>query len=128
MSDAWTNRKQRCLINFLVSSLVWIMFVKSINGSNIVKIRKKSIWDAWFSCGENMSNYVLACKLLEEKKPHLYRTPCATHCIDLMLENIGKLPLIKKTIQRGVSLVGFIYSHSSTFNLLRQFTILLTYF
>jgi len=36
-----------------------------------------------------------------------------------MLEDIGKLPLIKKTIQKGVSLVGFIYSHSSTLSLLR---------
>jgi len=39
-----------------------------------------------------------------------------------MLEDIIKLPLIKKTIQRGVSIVGFIYSHSSTLSLLRQFT------
>jgi len=39
-----------------------------------------------------------------------------------MLEDIRKLPLIKKTIQRRVSLVGFIYSHSSTLSLLRQFT------
>lgn len=30
--------------------------------------------------------------------------------------------MIKKTIQRGVSLVGFIYSHSSTLSLLKQFT------
>ena len=71
---------------------------------------------------DNGSNYVLVGKLLEEKRPHLYWTPCAVHCIDLMLEDIGKLPLIKKTIQRGVSLVGFIYSHSSTLSLLRQFT------
>jgi len=39
-----------------------------------------------------------------------------------MLKDIGKLPLIKKTIQRGVSLVGFIYNHSSSLSLLRQFT------
>jgi len=65
---------------------------------------------------------VLAGKLLEEKRPHLYWTPCAVHCIDLMLEDIRKLPSIKKTIQRGISLVGFIYSHSSTLSLLRQFT------
>jgi len=39
-----------------------------------------------------------------------------------MLEDIGKLPLIKKIIHRGISLVGFIYSHSSTLSLLRQFT------
>ncbi|KAL5193549.1 hypothetical protein HKD37_20G055753 [Glycine soja] len=45
-----------------------------------------------------------------------------SHCIDLMLEDIGKLPLIKKTIQRAISLVGFIYRHSSTLRLLRFFT------
>ena len=37
MSDAWTDRKQRCLINFLVSSLAGTIFVKSIDSSNYVK-------------------------------------------------------------------------------------------
>ncbi|XP_027905788.1 uncharacterized protein LOC114165342 [Vigna unguiculata] len=134
MSDAWTDRKQRCLINFLVSSPAGTMFVKSIDGSNFVKTGEKlfQMLDSLVEeIGEenvvqvitdNGSNYVLAGKLLEEKRPHLYWTPCAAHCIDLMLEDIGKLPLIKKTIQRGISLVGFIYSHSSTLSLLRQFT------
>jgi len=65
---------------------------------------------------------VLAGKLLEEKIPFLYSTHYVVHCIDLMLEDIRKFPLIKKTIQREVSLVSFIYSHSSTLSLLRQFT------
>jgi len=39
-----------------------------------------------------------------------------------MLEDIGKLPLIRKTIQRRVNRVGFIYSYSNTLSLLRQFT------
>jgi len=71
---------------------------------------------------DNGSNYVSAGRLLEAKRPNLYWTPCAVHCIDLMLEDIGNIPLIKKTIQKGVNLVGFIYSHSSTSSLLRQFT------
>ena len=41
---------------------------------------------------DNGSNYVLEGKLLEEKRKHIYWTPCATYCIDLMLEDIGKLP------------------------------------
>ncbi|XP_027927787.1 uncharacterized protein LOC114184671 [Vigna unguiculata] len=134
MSDAWTHRKQLCLINFLVSSPAGTMFVKSIDGSNFVKTGEKlfQMLDSLMEeIGEenivqvitdNGSNYVLAGKLLEEKIPHLYWTPCAAHCIDLMLEDIGKLPLIKKKIQRGIILVGFIYSHSSTLSLLRQFT------
>lgn len=134
MSDAGTDRKQRCLINFLVNSTVGTMFVKSIDGSKFVKTGEKlfELLDALVEeIGEekvvqviidNGSNYVLAGKMLEEKRPHLYWTPCAAHCIDLMLEDIGKLPLIKKTIQRGISLVGFIYSHSSTLSMLRHFT------
>ncbi|KAL2326292.1 hypothetical protein Fmac_025350 [Flemingia macrophylla] len=39
-----------------------------------------------------------------------------------MLEDIGKMPNIKKTIQRAISLVDFIYNHTSTLNMLRFFT------
>jgi len=41
MSNAWIDRKQQCLINFLVSSPVGTMFIKSIDGSNFVKTREK---------------------------------------------------------------------------------------
>lgn len=57
-----------------------------------------------------------------EKRPNLYWTPSATHCIDLMLEDIMKIPLIKKIIRMGISLVGYIYNHTSTLSLLRHFT------
>jgi len=101
MSDAWTDRKQRCLINFLVSSPVGIMFVKSIDGSNFVKTGEKlfemldclveEIGEENFVqvIADNRSNYVLVGKLLEKKRSHLYWTPCAAHCIDLMLEDNG---------------------------------------
>ena len=39
-----------------------------------------------------------------------------------MLEDIGKLPQVKKTIQRGISLVGFIYNHTWALNAMRKFT------
>ncbi|XLR65570.1 hypothetical protein S83_016242 [Arachis hypogaea] len=57
-----------------------------------------------------------------EKRPNLFWTPCAAHCLDLMLEDIGKLPLIQKPIKSAISLVSFTYSHSSTLSMLRQFT------
>ncbi|KAG4940916.1 hypothetical protein JHK87_044787 [Glycine soja] len=134
MSDAWTNRKQRCIINFLINTQVGTMFLKSVDDSDFVKAGEKlfELLDAIVEeVGEenvvqvvtdNGSNYVLAGKLLEEKRKHIYWTPCAAHCIDLMLEDIGKLPLIRKTIRRAINLVGFIYAHSSTLSLLRNFT------
>lgn len=134
MSDVWTDRKQRSIINFLVNCTAGTMFYKSIDPSNFVKSGEKTfeLLDSIVEeIGEekvvqvitgNGSNYVLAGKFLERKRSHLYWIPCAAHCIDLMLEDIGKLPLIKKTIQRAISLVGFIYRHSSTLRLLRFFT------
>jgi hypothetical protein len=110
------------------------MFIKSIDASDIVKTGEKifEMLDAVVDeIGEekvvqvitdNGSNYVLAGKLLQDKRPHLYRTPCVAHCIDLMLEDIKKLPLIKKTVQRTIFLVGFIYNHTSTLSLLRFYT------
>ncbi|KAL5194284.1 PHD finger protein ING1 [Glycine soja] len=134
MSDAWTDRKQRCIINFLINSQSGTMFLKSVDGSDFVKTGENlfELLDAIVEeVGEanvvqvvtnNGSNYVLAGKLLEEKRKHIYWTPCAAHCIDLMLEDIGKLSLIRKTIRRAINLVGFIYAHSSTLSLLRNFT------
>ena len=61
-------------------------------------------------------------ELLEDKRPNLFWTPCATHCIDLMLEDIGKIPRVKKAIKNGITIVGFIYNHSASLNLMRKFT------
>nr|XP_009590669.1 uncharacterized protein LOC104087814 [Nicotiana tomentosiformis] len=57
--------------------------------------------------------------LTEKKKEE---TPCAAHCIDLMLEDIEKIPNIKKALQRAIALVGFIYRHSGVLNMMRDFT------
>ncbi|XP_057450420.1 uncharacterized protein LOC130742148 [Lotus japonicus] len=134
MSDAWTDRKGRSIINFMVNCSAGTMFLKSIDSSDFVKTGEKlfelldSIID---EIGEdkvvqvitdNGSSYVRAGKLLQEKRPNLYWTPCAAHCVDLILEDIGKIPLIKKTIGKAIYLVGFIYGHSSTLSLLRFYT------
>ncbi|XP_020963400.1 uncharacterized protein LOC107645034 [Arachis ipaensis] len=116
MSDAWTDKRQRSIINFLVNSPAGTMFLKSIDASDYVKMGEKifELLDGIVEeIGEqsvvqvvtdNGSNYVLAGKLLMEKRPNLFWTPCAAHCLDLMLEDIGKLPLIQKTIKSAISL------------------------
>ncbi|XLS65678.1 hypothetical protein HN51_025652, partial [Arachis hypogaea] len=132
--NAWTDKRQKSIINFLVNSPAGATFLKSIDASDYVKTGEKLfelLDDVVEEIDEhnvvqvvtdNGSNYVLAGKLLMEKRPNLFWTPCATHYLDLMLEDIGKLPLIKKTIKRAISLVSFTYSHSSTLAMLRHFT------
>ncbi|WZY86769.1 hypothetical protein YC2023_033153 [Brassica napus] len=56
------------------------------------------------------------------KRPHLYWLPCAAHCIDLMLEDIGKIPSVKATIRSCIFMNGYIYGHTSMVNMMRRFT------
>lgn len=47
---------------------------------------------------DNASNYVKAGKTLMAERKKLYWTPCAAHCLDLMLEDICKLRVFDSTI------------------------------
>nr|XP_018686228.1 PREDICTED: uncharacterized protein LOC103993628 [Musa acuminata subsp. malaccensis] len=134
MSDAWTDMRQKSIINFMVNCSLGTMFVKSIYASSFIRSGEKTfeLLDKFVEeIGEqnviqvitdNGSNYVLAGELLQAKREHLYWTPCAAHCIDLMLEDIGKISYIKMTLERAIFLVGFLYSHTGTLNMMRGFT------
>jgi hypothetical protein len=41
---------------------------------------------------DNVANYMVASNLLMEVYQTLYWTPCVAHCIELMLEDMGKIP------------------------------------
>jgi hypothetical protein len=57
-----------------------------------------------------------------QRYPSLYWSPCAAHCIDLMLEDMGKLPWIKEIIDSARSVTKYIYNHTFVLSLMRQFT------
>nr|KAJ0197514.1 hypothetical protein LSAT_V11C700386920 [Lactuca sativa] len=50
---------------------------------------------------DNVSGYKAASALLMEKRKGLYWTPCAAHCIDLMLKKIGDLPQNKYALLKA---------------------------
>lgn len=41
MVDSWTNKKQRILINFLVNSLMGVIFIESVDASKYAMIGEK---------------------------------------------------------------------------------------
>ena len=60
-------------------------------------------------------------RLLEKKGPHLYWTPCAAHCLDLILEDLENYH-IKKTIERAISISDYIYNRTGLLNMMWRFT------
>ncbi|XP_062205219.1 uncharacterized protein LOC133907228 [Phragmites australis] len=65
---------------------------------------------------------MIAVKMLTAKRPNIFWTYCAASCIDMMLEDIGHIPLIKNTIAKARSLTAFIYGHTNLLDMMRQFT------
>ena len=59
---------------------------------------------------------------LMKKWARLWWTLCATHCIDLMFEDIGKLNVHANTLAKARQVVKFMYGHSWILSMMRTFT------
>ena len=104
MSNGWIDDKGRTLINFLVHCPRGTMFIKSVVASAHVKdaallcelmdgfIQDIGVHNVVQVITDNATNYVAAGRMLMDRYPSLFWTPCAAHCIDLMLEDMGKIP------------------------------------
>ncbi|XP_059073706.1 uncharacterized protein LOC131874380 [Cryptomeria japonica] len=103
LSDGWTDSRNRTLINFLVTSGGQVVFLKSIDASNEVKnaetlssmldevVTEVGVQNVVQVVTDNAAAYVAAGKLLQARHPPLFWSPCDAHCLDLLLEDIGKL-------------------------------------
>ena len=111
------------IINFMVYCKGSTIFIKSIDELENIKDNKYIyglLKDVTKEFGEanvvqividNGSTFVKAGKLLM-KKYNFYWTPCATHCIDLMFEDIGKRESVLDLITNAQKITNFIYNHS----------------
>jgi hypothetical protein len=134
MSDGWTDQKGRTLLNFLVNCPKGSMFAKSVDVSAHVKyatllcdlldefIREVGPQHVVQVITDNAANYVAAGRMLMQRYPTLFWTPCAAHCIDLILEDMGKIPYIRDIVDSAKSILKFIYNHASVLSLMRRFT------
>ena len=111
------------MINFLVNSSEGTYFLESVNASSekhsanmLVDLLDKKIEEIGKDkvvqvVTDNEANFKAAGKLLMERIPTIFWSPCAAHCLDLMLEDIGNLKEFKKPITRARRVTTFIYQH-----------------
>ena len=87
------------------------MFILEVGPQNVVQI-----------ITDNAANYVSAGKMLMERYPSIFWTPCAAHCLDLMLEDIGKLDFVSEIVESSKRITKFIYNHAYVLHLMKKFT------
>ncbi|XP_025674207.1 uncharacterized protein [Arachis hypogaea] len=132
MADGWTDQRQRTLINFLVYCPAGMSFVKSVDASDMIKTADtlfKLFAEVieWVGSSnivhvvtDNAANYVSAGKLIHEKYPNIFWSPCAAHCINLILKDIASLPHIADLASRASKVTVFVYSHMIFLSWLRK--------
>ena len=54
---------------------------------------------------DNASNCRRMGRMLEAEFPTIVWTPCASHCLDLFMEDIGKLKWVKRLVRQATSIV-----------------------
>ncbi|KAL5165681.1 hypothetical protein HKD37_18G050770 [Glycine soja] len=103
MADGWTDCCRRTFINFLVYCPKGTVFLRYVDASHVSKsaemlhklFREKVLLvgpeNVVHIVTNSAENYVAAGRLLEVDFSKLYWSPCATQCINLMLDDIGKL-------------------------------------
>jgi hypothetical protein len=71
---------------------------------------------------DNAANYVVASKLLMEEFPLIFWSPCVAHCINLILQDIGKLQSVCSVVEHASGIIKYIYNHCYPLYLTRKFT------
>ena len=136
MSNGWTNKKRRSICNFLVNSPKGTIFLYSLDTtSNISKTTDKvfKMLDGVVTfvgkenvvqvITDNVTNFKAIGELLMYTRPHMYWTPCAAHCIDLILEDLEKhLKVHEVTIKKGRKITTYIYGRTMLISMLKKYT------
>jgi len=123
MSDGWTDTSHRHLIRFLANSPAGTFFVGSVDATSemadaqmladllekqVDKIGKEYVVQV---VTDNGVNFKAAGRILMERIPHLFWTPCAAHCLNLMLQDIGEIKDFCTAINEAKKVCRFLYKH-----------------
>ncbi|CAN6566518.1 unnamed protein product [Malus baccata var. baccata] len=134
MTDAWSDRKRRSIMNLCVNCKEGTIFLSSKECSSEAHTGEY-IFEYVDKCVEeigppnviqvvtdNASNNMAAANMMKKKRPNMFWTSCATHTLNLMLQGIGNLPRFKGVIDKAKAFTIFIYAHHKTLALMRKHT------
>lgn len=136
MCDGWTNGINHMhIMNFLVYCSKGTVFLKSIDASSVASRNTEYYFSLLDKVVEEVGeeNVVqvvtdnekalkAAGLKLMEKRPHLFWSACAAHCLDLCLEDIGKKSNVQKVLDDAKKVTLFIYNHIWTVSLMKKYT------
>ncbi|KAI5419425.1 hypothetical protein KIW84_043558 [Lathyrus oleraceus] len=136
MCDGWTNNINHThIMNFLVYYHKGTIFWKSVDAYDVDSRNTDYYFQLLDKVVEEVvEEYVVQVvtdndaalkevgQKLMEKRPHLYWSSCATHCLDLCLNDIGKKKSIHNLLSEAKMVATFIYNHTYIVSLMKKYT------
>jgi len=131
-SDGWSNTRNRLLLNLLMVTPKGEKFLESVNTSGdtkdanfIAQVVGKAIEDVGAKivvqvCMDSAAICKAAGRKLEARFPHITFTPCTSHCLDLLLEDMAKLDWVSSVIAEARTTLKFITNHHKSLALFRS--------
>lgn len=133
LCDFWSDGRTKSMVVFSVTCPKGTLFLKYVDVSGHVDdaeflyellesiVVEVGIEDVVQVLTDSTSSFVHAGRLLMAKHPSLYWTPCAVHCINKMLEDFSNLETVNTVLKEANIITTYIYSHTSTLNVLRKY-------
>lgn len=110
LSDGWTDTRRRSVVNILVSCPLGTVFLRGVDATRAGgAITAEFIYEAVISVvqeigaehvvqvvTDNGSNCRSMGEMVMREHPSIVWTPCAAHCIDLLIQDMVALPWIRE--------------------------------
>ncbi|XP_009362122.2 uncharacterized protein LOC103952280 [Pyrus x bretschneideri] len=134
LCDSWSDGRNKSLVIFSVTYPKGTLFLKSFDVSGheddatylfeliesvVLEVGVENVVQV---ITNTTASYVYAGRLLMAKYNSLFWSPCASDCINNMLEDIGKQEWVATVLEEAKTIARFLYSHPWTLSTMRKFT------
>ncbi|EOY24462.1 HAT transposon superfamily [Theobroma cacao] len=134
LCDSWSDGRTKSFVIFSVTCPKGTLFLKSVDvsgheddASYLFELLESVVLEVGLEnviqvITDTAASYVYAGRLLMAKYSSLFWSPCASYCINKMLEDISKQEWVGIVLEEAKSIVQYIYSHAWIVNMMRKFT------
>ncbi|CAL4959052.1 unnamed protein product [Urochloa decumbens] len=132
LADSWTDNKLKALINFSVSSPLGTFFLKTVDASAHFKTHR-GLYDLFDEVirevgpenvvqiiADKNINYGSIDKLIMQNYNSIFWSPCASFCINSMLDDFSKIDWVNQCICQAQTITRFIYNNKWVLDFMRK--------
>ncbi|XP_016755619.1 uncharacterized protein [Gossypium hirsutum] len=134
LCNSWSDGRTKSFVIFSVTYPKGTLFLKSVDvsgheddASYLFELLESVVLEVGLEnviqvITDSTASYVCAGRHLMAKYSSLFWSPCASYCIDKMLEDISKQEWVGIVLEEAKTIARYIYSHAWILNMIRKFT------